>query len=602
MKRGVVNLLFLALGINAFNVIANSDMKAKVEDPHYGVALYELYQGNYQNALTEFAIAETKGSIQHQGVDARLVKAGAAFSYGLHLSAANDFKRLLDEKELGLLNYANLQLAKVYFTRGEIAHAEQFINEISLQNLDMQWQDEFHYLKGRISLALQQFNLAESALSQLPSDNPLHDYLAHNLLLVASEQQTIPTLPKTPITALDDEQLALLDRSFLAIGYSALEKQLGEQAELAFSQVSQQSIWLNEALYGLAASQLLQSNYAKALTVLDMVITSEQGNVFTQHQALTAKAHVLLSEAKFQLALDAIEHAEKRFAEFNAELNAVNTNLQNSAVLLAMLNSAEQQNQYQSALHSVFVSDEFYEKNEQLKSLLQLKDQFKSQQRALENYAEILAEKAARQERIIETTNLTSYEARLSAQKAELATLSTRLAEAKATRTGLMTADELKINQRIMSAEQRLSSLSQNRNMQSQQARLTRLKGILLWQQDYMFDERYQAHVNQLLAAQTALQEATRQYQKSSQLIQTGQDYNRLSQQLNAIKAQLSTRQQQANALINQQLNEIQILLLEDLKESQVFLSDDVYKLKVMRSIALEGLASHNANSESVLP
>ncbi|MFY8348959.1 hypothetical protein AAEU29_00115 [Pseudoalteromonas sp. SSM20] len=602
MKRGVVNLLFLALGVNAFNVIANNDMKAKVEDPHYGVALYELYQGNYQNALTEFAIAETKGSIQHQGVDARLVKAGAAFSYGLHLSAANDFKRLLDEKELGLLNYANLQLAKVYFTRGEIAHAEQFINEISLQNLDMQWQDEFHYLKGRISLALQQFNLAESALSQLPSDNPLHDYLAHNLLLVASEQQTIPTLPKKPITALDDEQLALLDRSFLAIGYSALEKQLGEQAELAFSQVSQQSIWLNEALYGLAASQLLQSNYAKALTVLDMVITSEQGNVFTQHQALTAKAHVLLSEAKFQLALDAIEHAEKRFAEFNAELNTVNANLQNSAVLLAMLNSSEQQNQYQNALHSVFVSDEFYEKNEQLKSLLQLKDQFKSQQRALENYAEILAEKAARQKRIIETTNLTSYEARLSAQKAELATLSTRLAEAKETRTGLMTVDELKINQRIMSAEQRLSSLSQNRNMQSQQARLMRLKGILLWQQDYMFDERYQAHANQLLAAQTALQEATRQYQKSSQLIQTGQDYNRLSQQLNAIKAQLRTRQQQANALINQQLDEIQILLLEDLKESQAFLSDDVYKLKVMRSIALEGLASHNANSESVLP
>ncbi|MDE3272498.1 hypothetical protein [Pseudoalteromonas sp. G4] len=602
MKRGVVNLLFLAFGVNAFNVIANSYMKAKVEDPHYGVALYELYQGNYQNALTEFAIAETNGSIQHQGVDARLVKAGAAFSYGLHLSAANDFKRLLDEKDLGLLNYANLQLAKVYFTRGEISHAEQFINEISLQSLDEQWRDEFHYLKGRISLALQQFNLAESALSQLPSDNPLHDYLAHNLLLVASQQQITPTLPKTPITALDDEQLALLDRSFLAIGYSALEKQLGEQAELAFSQVSQQSIWLNEALYGLAASQLLQSNYAKALYVLEMVITSEQGNVFTQHQALTAKAHVLLSEAKFQLALDAIEHAEKRFAEFNAELNTVNTNLQNSAVLLAMLNSTEQQNQYQSALHSVFVSDEFYEKNEQLKSLLQLKEQFKSQQRALENYAEILAEKAARQERIIETTNLTSYEARLSAQKAELTTLSTRLAEAKASRTGLMTADELKINQRIVNAEKRLSSLSQNRNMQSQQARLTRLKGILLWQQDYLFDERYQAHANQLLVAQTALQEATRQYQKSSQLIQTGQDYNRISQQLNAIKAQLSTRQQQANSLINQQLDEIQILLLEDVKESQAFLSDDVYKLKVMRSIALEGLASHNANSESVLP
>jgi hypothetical protein len=267
-----------------------------------------------------------------------------------------------------------------------------------------------------------------------------------------------------------------------------------------------------------------------------------------------------------------------------------------------MLTSSEQQKQYQSALHSVFLSDEFYEKNEQLKSLLQLKEQFKSQQRALENYDEILAEKAARQARIIEATSLASYEARLSRQKAELAALSTRLAEAKATRTGLMTAEELDINQRILSAEKRLSRLSQNRNIQSQQARLARLKGILLWQQDYMFDERYQAHANHLSVAQTALQEATKQYQKSSQLIKTGQDYNHLSQQLNTIKAQLSKHQQKANALINQQLDEIQILLLEDIKESQAFLSDDVYKLKVMRSIALEGLASHNANSESVLP
>ncbi|ATC99221.1 hypothetical protein [Pseudoalteromonas spongiae] len=587
--RTLVVTTLLALAVKA-NAEPNSTQQAAVSDEKYGVALYQLYQQNYQQALTEFAIADAKGGIDHPGVDAQVVKAGAAFSYGLHMTAARDFNALLSEQDQDLLNYAKLQLARVYFANNDAKLAQQTLSEITPPTKDIAWHNTFYYLQGRLGLALSNPAQANTALSQLPVGRQSHHYLAHNIL-VGSPSNQDAALALLTLPELDQEQHALLDRSFLALGYAALENDQATHAEQAFSQVSQQSLWFNEALYGLAASLLMQQQYAKALAALNVIIESTSGDVFAKHQALTAKAHVFVSTERFALAVDAIDAAEQQFVAFNTRLDAVNKQVNNTAWLRDTLQNDTALKGYMDILHVGLLSDDFDAKRHALFELTELASQFNVQQRQLTNYAALLQEKAARQNRIIQATNLPNYLSDLRQQQQQLQVLQASLNKAKNTRSGLLNKTELQAQKRILSAQHKIDSLKSSRNIASQQARLERLKGILVWQQDYQFDERYQAHKQQLAQAQLMLDKAQSQYNNSQALIESQRDFNALNERLAKTQQQLALNQQSVNTLINKQVAEIQQLLLDDLKASSQFLADDQFKLKVMRSIALEALA-----------
>ncbi|MEC8206523.1 MAG: hypothetical protein VX076_01480, partial [Pseudomonadota bacterium] len=325
---------------------------------------------------------------------------------------------------------------------------------------------------------------------------------------------------------------------------------------------------------------------------------STSGDVFAKHQALTAKAHVFVSTERFALAVDAIDAAEQQFVAFNTRIDTVNKQVNNTAWLRDTLQNDTALKGYMDILHVGLLSDDFDAKRHALFELTELASQFNVQQRQLTNYAALLQEKAARQNRIIQATNLPNYISDLRQQQQQLQVLQASLNKAKNTRSGLLNKTELQAQKRILSAQHKIDSLKSSRNIASQQARLERLKGILVWQQDYQFDERYQAHKQQLAQAQFMLDKAQSQYNNSQALIESQRDFNALNERLAKTQQQLALNQQSVNTLINKQVAEIQQLLLEDLKASSQFLADDQFKLKVMRSIALEALAMQADSSK----
>ena len=94
------------------------------------------------------------------------------------------------------------------------------------------------------------------------------------------------------------------------------------------------------------------------------------------------------------------------------------------------------------------------------------------------------------------------------------------------------------------------------------------------------------------------LDKAQSQYNNSQALIESQRDFNALNERLAKTQQQLALNQQSVNTLINKQVAAIQQLLLDDLKASSQFLADDQFKLKVMRSIALEALAMQADSSK----
>src|SRR5450631_3906883 len=67
-----------------------------VQDPYYGVALYDFYQENYFSSLTGLMVAQQLGRVGHHVEDAEILRGGLYLSYGLHREAAEIFARLIE--------------------------------------------------------------------------------------------------------------------------------------------------------------------------------------------------------------------------------------------------------------------------------------------------------------------------------------------------------------------------------------------------------------------------------------------------------------------------------------------------------------------------
>ncbi|MBT8149517.1 MAG: hypothetical protein KJO24_06265, partial [Gammaproteobacteria bacterium] len=68
-----------------------------VQDLDYGVALYDYFQQDYFNALSELLIAEKTGSIKHHTDFAKVLRGGIHLSYGMEEEARNIFYQIIEQ-------------------------------------------------------------------------------------------------------------------------------------------------------------------------------------------------------------------------------------------------------------------------------------------------------------------------------------------------------------------------------------------------------------------------------------------------------------------------------------------------------------------------
>ncbi|NNL57426.1 MAG: hypothetical protein HKO71_06715 [Pseudomonadales bacterium] len=68
-----------------------------MQDLDYGVALYDYFQQDYFNALSELLIAEKTGSIKHHTDFAKVLRGGIHLSYGMEEEARNIFYQIIEQ-------------------------------------------------------------------------------------------------------------------------------------------------------------------------------------------------------------------------------------------------------------------------------------------------------------------------------------------------------------------------------------------------------------------------------------------------------------------------------------------------------------------------
>ena len=333
-------LVIAALGCSVFaSALFADDAEpiTRVQDLRYGVVLYDFFQDDYFQALTELLLGEQHQDMPHHAEFARLLRGGISLSYGMDAQARSIFEELLAQHpQPAVRDRAWFYLGKNYYERGDTDNALIMLNRGGAE-LPHKLQQERDYLRANI--ALQRGDLAAATLPAADAEklNPWLPYLLFNRGVVQSTQgdaqgaaNSFAQLAALPLR--EEEHKALRDRAFTASGYTYLGAQQAQAALDAFRQVRLSSPFADKALlgYGWAAVQLNDFQLAlqpwQELNQRSLLLPAVQEGLLAvpyAYEKLGAPAQ----------ALEEYQRAEQMYVQEIARIDAATTTLQKTSLL-----------------------------------------------------------------------------------------------------------------------------------------------------------------------------------------------------------------------------------------------------------------------------
>jgi len=316
---------------------ADEKAPTSVQDLRYGVVLYDFFQDDYFQALTELMLGEQQQDMPHHAEFAQLLRGGISLSYGMDAQARQIFEQLLAQHpQAAVRDRAWFYLAKNYYERGDSANAAAILDRGG-NNLPEELLQERDYLCA--NMALQRGDLTAFTLPTYDANttNPWQPYLLFNLGVAQATHgnaqaatQAFTQLASMPLS--EEEHKALRDRALTASGYNYLGAQQLQQAVETFRQVRLNSPFADKALlgYGWAAAQL--DNYALALqpwqelNQRSLLLPAVQEGLLAvpyAYEKLNAPAQ----------ALEQYQHAEQLYLQEIARIDDATKTLQTASLL-----------------------------------------------------------------------------------------------------------------------------------------------------------------------------------------------------------------------------------------------------------------------------
>lgn len=328
--------LGLACALPAF--AADQPPLTSVQDLRYGVVLYNYFQGDYFQALTELMLGEDHQDMPNHAQFAQLLRGGISLSYGLDAQAASIFDQLLAQlPKPEVRDRAWFYLGKNYYERGDMDAASTMLARSGNQLPD-DLKQERDYLRANI--ALQHGDLANGMIATGKDEkamSPWLPYVLFNRGVLQSTQGNAQDAEKTfaqlaALPLVDEEHKALRDRSFTAAGYTSLSAGDAKQALASFRQVRLNSPFADKALlgYGWAAAQLKDYQLAlqpwQELNQRSLLLPAVQEGLLAvpyAYEQLNAPAQ----------ALQEYEHAEQLYLQEIARIDSATQTLQTASLL-----------------------------------------------------------------------------------------------------------------------------------------------------------------------------------------------------------------------------------------------------------------------------
>jgi hypothetical protein len=345
LKNALSSIALVASGLT-ITASSAADDEVKLRDLKYGTILFDYYQQNYFASLIGYEVANSRGELNHQIDEARLLHGGMTLSYGLPDEAEGIFQQLLKSNEKStegnaangqitdeVRNKAWFYLAKMYYHKGEANKAATTLGYIH-GDIPQDIHNEFNYLATLINIRNHNLNSAEQALEGVMKGSVFEPYLIFNL---ASSQLADGDIKRSEVnfqkvveygkSHKQEEFQVLADRAKQALAHIDVEQGDLLAAWLHLQFVRTTGLYSNRALlsYGWTAIKLERYDIAiPALSVLDKrsisIAEVQEAKVLLAHlyeqqkAPRTALKHYLLAERAFASGIESIASARRIIA------------------------------------------------------------------------------------------------------------------------------------------------------------------------------------------------------------------------------------------------------------------------------------------------
>ena len=297
MRRPLpIRLLLLAVVVLSCSAMADEALN----DLYFGEALYEAHQGNYFEALERLdtevrqhvAVDEPElDSLYVHFDDAEFSLGDFELRYRMHHRAGRAIKAVLEGAvDEAVRNDAAYRLARIHFQKGQMEDAMLALNRIDGE-IPKIIRDDIEFLRANVHLAQEHPEESMASLQKLEGSKNYGGFAAYNLgialLQSGRHSESLEQLEKAGLIATDDPgELAIRDKANLVLGTIFLEEGAYDQAVPFFNRVRLDGPFSNQALLSAGWASLSAEKYDRAVVPWRMLAGREVTDRATQEALL----------------------------------------------------------------------------------------------------------------------------------------------------------------------------------------------------------------------------------------------------------------------------------------------------------------------------
>jgi hypothetical protein len=551
--------------------LASERNDQSVQDLPYGLALYEFFQDQPIAAITELDVGKERDTLSNQPDDAELLLGGLYYSYGLPNEAEAIFNQLIDDKtEEDTQNRIWFNLARVQYDRGRYTQALDLLSRID-EKLPAQREAQKQHLLTNLYIRNQDNGLAAESISKIKSSSIWRPYSAYNLgvALVKSEQndQGKSWLNKaSDYDSSNQEVLALLDSTHLALGLNALRQRNAEEAIENFNKIRLSGPLSNKALLGTGWAWSLKALPDQALNY--WLTLKKKGQIDgATHEAILAIPYAIEQKGNKVLATQYYDQAARNYDQLLEQMDLIIQRIQADELITILhqqrlvdekfgivINDETLISTNTPYLYQLFASSDFQLEIKHYQELLDIQARLQRWQNELPVLQLMLDERklSFEQKRPIveQTTSFTELE-QLKAQRDDFTDEVNRI-EKQQDYLALAYEDEVDYLEQLEAIQSSLEILSGQQDLSEEQQKFRLLSGLLEWQISTDYPRRIWMVKSELIQLDHAMEKASTSAESLSQ-----------AAGLNAQKlADFSDRIAGQNEAIETKINKVSELIL----------------------------------------
>lgn len=291
MQRFIVLIVFSLLASSGFSCFAAEKINREVlangglKDLYFGEALFYAHQGEYFEAISRLdtELAQYYGldepdlnSLYYHIDNAEFSVGDFELYYRMHKRAGRAIKAVIEGNvEEKVRNEAIYRLAKIYYQKQQALNALHTIEKLNGEIPDKIKHEE-PFLRAQIYIETGKFTDAINLLKTIEKEKSLQGYSGYNLGVAlfqsGNEQEGILQLDKVgQIKSGDDRVQAMRDKANLVLGFRLLEAEQSAQAKQFLQRVRLNGPFSNKALLGAGWAAAANGEYDRALVPWTML-------------------------------------------------------------------------------------------------------------------------------------------------------------------------------------------------------------------------------------------------------------------------------------------------------------------------------------------